>query len=144
LTYLFERGQIVNDRTFRIQNVLEIGGVKWTEPKKIFMLRWDGIYQLYAEIGKKTGENIMPEESLRFYLENGNFFIKKHKVRFNDIGVRQSLIFDHEKCKNLGLFVERDTNNSEKESGIVAANSVKIIENADGNKIEISEEEIPF
>jgi hypothetical protein len=79
---------------------------KWSPFKKLLYLKWDGIYQLYAEQAVKVRQaEILPENSLKYYMEHCTAFVgKKRSVRF-DNRVTSAMVFDYDKLGiNLELF----------------------------------------
>jgi hypothetical protein len=121
LNYLFERGYIAEKKNFRIMMLKKMDKREFAQPKQIFLLRWEGMFHAYAEIARKTGENPMMEESLKYYLETSLGYICAHKVRFEGIGVKSAMAFDYAACEALGLNLTRTDNGAEESDGLEEA-----------------------
>lgn len=92
LETLVEKELIKEKVNFRVEPLAEIeinvGANKATKKiipiQNVLLLKWTGIYQLYAEYSKRSGINILPESTLLHYIETSKPFIgRKKSVRFN-------------------------------------------------------------
>lgn len=121
LSAMLERGLIKDGYNFKIKKTLALsGGVRFETATNVLFLRWEGIYQSYAEMGRKTGENVMPEESIKFYLERSDAFIDRRKSRFSGVGSVWCSAFRYAECEALGLSLLRNDSegNADEEDGI--------------------------
>jgi len=59
-------------------------------------LKFSSIYKLYAEHARRTGQNVLPNTTLKYYLENSSYWIgKEESSRFT------LEYFDTEKKENI-------------------------------------------
>lgn len=92
LETLVDRHMIQMSTNFKIVHVNEIwtGGsnskrISLEPSENVLLLKWSGIYQLYAEYSNRAGVKPLPESTLLHYLESSGYFVcKKKNVRFRD------------------------------------------------------------
>ncbi len=103
---LFERGEILEGIDFRIETITELntnkGLMKLPEPTMVLFMRMAKVYTSYATLGKTSGQSILPEATLKYYLGTSVEFIStKEKVRFKT-QVSNAYVFDYKKL-NINL-----------------------------------------
>lgn len=86
--YLFEEGKIFDTADFKIKAVEKIESSTMSRifphPKRILYLNKNRIFQLYEISERQRGQNPLPSDSLRIYLQNAeNYFGVVHSVSFN-------------------------------------------------------------
>ncbi|MCX6232717.1 MAG: DNA primase [Bacteroidetes bacterium] len=154
LETLVEKDLIKERINFRIEPLSDITinvGANRVDKKivptqNVLLLKWTGIYQLYAEYSNRSGINILPESTLLHYIETSKPFIgRKKSVRF-DKDTNQALCL---KYKDLGINLVRYSGNTvnEKDDDIKPDYSSNFDE--DGNKViapvlKKVEDELPF
>lgn len=92
VSYLLQNGEIFNEADYRIDyvNKFKSNVVKhdiiFQRPRPILMMRKNRIFMLYKKFAKQVGDNALPTESLKFYLENSKEYMGvKNSVRFKNI-----------------------------------------------------------
>jgi DNA primase catalytic core len=88
--YLNDNGEIFNESDYRIEKVMEIKTDTverhFQKPKKILLINKNRIFMLYKKTSSQVGNTSLPEDSLRVYLENADYYLGKKKgVRFKTI-----------------------------------------------------------
>jgi DNA primase catalytic core len=76
---LFDENILVDRWTFKIDTEKELklitGAKLLEEPTEILKLKFSSIYKLYAEHARRTGQNVLPNTTLKYYLENSNYWV---------------------------------------------------------------------
>nr|DAY94238.1 MAG TPA: DNA primase, catalytic core [Caudoviricetes sp.] len=131
VSFLQQEGEIFIDGDYKIKYLrgikTNIANPEWINERPVLMLRKTRIFMLYKKYGKMVGDTILPEGSLRYYLENSKEFLgMKNSERFKDIrkgvetmkevntevgvelkkasNVEQAMCFDYEMIKeNYGI-----------------------------------------
>lgn len=90
VAYLQQEGEIFIDGDYRIDYVRElktnIASIKYLDEKPILKLRRSRIFMLYKKFGRMVGDTVLPEGSLKYYLENSKEYLgTMNSVRFKDI-----------------------------------------------------------
>lgn len=104
--------------------------------KKLLFLRWDGIYNHFAESAARARGEIMSDKSLLHYLEHSKAYMGKAKsVRFKN-SVNQAWVFDYDL-----LGVKLDSNEEE-----ITQNPTSNLPNISQSSLQFNdtETEIPF
>ena len=72
----------------------------WTEPRKILYLQKTRIFMLYKLNAHRNGETSLPEESLRYYLENSKEYLGEQRMTYHVVKKgNQVLDFEHRDAK---------------------------------------------
>jgi len=92
VSYLFQDGEIYTNADFRIDYMAKIKTDKikeeviFSQARQILRILPNRIFMLYKKFGKQIGDNILPTESLKYYLMNNNAYLgKMPSVRFKCI-----------------------------------------------------------
>lgn len=103
--FLNSEGEIYEDADFRIRTVSRfhssiINETEWAEPHKILYLQKTRIFMLYKLNAHRNGETSLPEESLRYYLENSKEYLGEQRMTYHVVKKgNQILDFDHRDAK---------------------------------------------
>ena len=103
--FLNSEGEINEDADFKIKAVSRfrstlVSETVWTEPRKILYLQKTRIYMLYKLNAHRNGETSLPEESLRYYLENSKEYLGEQRMTYHVIKKgNQVLDFEHRDAK---------------------------------------------
>lgn len=103
--FLNSEGEIYEDADFRIRSVSRfhssiINETEWAEPHKILYLQKTRIFMLYKLNAHRNGETSLPEESLRYYLENSKEYLGEQRMTYHVVKKgNQVLDFDHRDAK---------------------------------------------
>ena len=99
--FLNSEGEINEDADFKIKAVSRfrstlVSETVWTEPRKILYLQKTRIFMLYKLNAHRNGETSLPEESLRYYLENSKEYLGEQRMTYHVIKKgNQVLDFEH-------------------------------------------------
>jgi hypothetical protein len=144
--YLLQEGEIYSEGDFRIDYLMKFKSsmtkvdMEWVKNKPILMMRKNRIFMLYKKFSRQVGDNALPTESLKFYLENSREYMgMKNAVRFKNIvkgvemtkvipisgsqptvvkttTVDQAMCFDYDLLRaNYGVNLELDNSGSSEE-----------------------------
>ena len=103
--FLNSEGEIYEDADFRIRAVSRfhsstISETVWPEPHRILYLQKTRIFMLYKLNAHRNGETSLPEESLRYYLENSKEYLGEQRMTYHVIKKgNQVLDFEHRDAK---------------------------------------------
>ena len=103
--FLNSEGEIYEDADFRIRTVSRfhssiINETEWAEPHKILYLQKTRIFMLYKLNAHRNGEISLPEELLRYYLENSKEYLGEQRMTYHVVKKgNQILDFDHRDAK---------------------------------------------
>lgn len=103
--FLNSEGEINEDADFKIKAVSRfrstlVSETVWTEPRKILYLQKTRIFMLYKLNAHRNGETSLPEESLRYYLENSKEYLGEQRMTYHVIKKgNQVLDFEHRDAK---------------------------------------------
>ncbi len=103
--FLNSEGEIYEDADFRIRAVSRfhsstISETEWPEPHRILYLQKTRIFMLYKLNAHRNGETSLPEESLRYYLENSKEYLGEQRMTYHVIKKgNQVLDFEHRDAK---------------------------------------------
>ncbi len=103
--FLNSEGEINEDADFKIKAVSRfrstlVNETVWTEPRKILYLQKTRIFMLYKLNAHRNGETSLPEESLRYYLENSKEYLGEQRMTYHVIKKgNQVLDFEHRDAK---------------------------------------------
>ena len=98
--FLNSEGEINEDADFKIKAVSRfhstlVSETEWAEPRKILYLQKTRIFMLYKLNAHRNGETSLPEESLRYYLENSKEYLGEQRMTYHVIK-KGSQILDFE------------------------------------------------
>lgn len=90
VAYLQQEGEIFIDSDYRIDHLMELktnkAKLQFLDEVPVLMIRRNRIFMLYKKFGRMVGDTVLPEGSLRYYLENSKEYLgMKNSVRFKDI-----------------------------------------------------------
>lgn len=91
VSYLQQDGEIFLESDFRIDYLSSIKTNKvkdlaFKTPRPILRMQTDRIFMLYKKFAKQVGDNALPTESLKFYIENSKEYLGvQNSVRFKNI-----------------------------------------------------------
>lgn len=103
--FLNSEGEINEDADFKIKAVSRfrstlVSETVWTEPRKILDLQKTRIFMLYKLNAHRNGETSLPEESLRYYLENSKEYLGEQRMTYHVVKKgNQVLDFEHRDAK---------------------------------------------
>ena len=103
--FLNSEGEINEDADFKIKAVSRfrstlVSETVWTEPRKILYLQKTRIFMLYKLNAHRNGETSLPEESLRYYLENSKEYLGEQRMTYHVVKKgNQVLDFEHRDAK---------------------------------------------
>ena len=96
VSYLRGTGDLAYEGDYRVEYVSELNTrdreiCHFEQPKRVLYLKIKQTAQLYTLHGHRTGEPLLPKNSLEYYLENSPAYLGKKIVRYKDIiqGVQQ-------------------------------------------------------
>lgn len=96
VSYLRGTGNLAYEGDYRVEYVSELNTrdrelCRFEQPKRVLYLKIKQTAQLYTLHGHRTGEPLLPKNSLEYYLENSPAYLGKKIVRYKDIiqGVQQ-------------------------------------------------------
>lgn len=93
--YLVGDGELVEDCDFKIQYKRHfkssVVNVEWQETHSILFIQKSKVFMLYKMKERSAGDNVIPEESLKYYLEQSRAFLGEKNMRYfvSIKGVRQ-------------------------------------------------------
>ena len=103
--FLNSEGEINEDADFKIKAVSRfrstlVSETVWTEPRKILYLQKTRIFMLYKLNAHRNGETSLPEEPLRYYLENSKEYLGEQRMTYHVVKKgNQVLDFEHRDAK---------------------------------------------
>ena len=85
--FLVSEGEIVEDGDYRIKYERQLKtstvNVNWSESKPVLYIQKSRIFMLYKKHGKAVGDTLLPEGSLKYYLEHCKEYLgEKASVKF--------------------------------------------------------------
>lgn len=88
IQYLDADGLIHESADYKIKTVTEFktdsSSYDWSEPTNVLIVQHSRIIPLYRKAGRAMGENILPSDSIDYYLKNDNRFIgRKNSESFH-------------------------------------------------------------
>lgn len=85
--FLASDGEIIEDGDFRIQYVRRFQSslvdTDWKDTRPVLYIQKSRIFMLYKKFGKAVGDNLLPEGSLKYYLENSRAFLGEKVTRYH-------------------------------------------------------------
>jgi len=85
--YLMSEGEIIEGGDFRIEYVrhlkTNIANVNWNETRPVLYIQKTRLFMLYKKNGKAVGDTLLPEGSLKYYLEHCREYLgEKQGIRY--------------------------------------------------------------
>ena len=99
--FLNSEGEIGEGADFKIRCVTRfhsstIKGTEWAEPHKILYLQKTRIFMLYKLNAHRNGETSLPEESLKYYLENSKEYLGEQRMTYQVVKKGNPILdFEH-------------------------------------------------
>jgi DNA primase len=86
--FLVSEGEIIEDGDFKIRVLARFHSdrfkdIHWNEPRKVLYLQKTRIFMLYKQNCHKIGDKILPEETLKYYLENSKCFLGEQRMTYH-------------------------------------------------------------
>ena len=103
--FLNSEGEIGEGADFKIRSVTRfhsstVKGTEWAAPHKILYLQKTRIFMLYKLNAHRNGETSLPEESLKYYLENSKEYLGEQRMTYHVVKKgNQVLDFEHRDAK---------------------------------------------
>ncbi|QUB71718.1 DNA primase [Prevotella multiformis] len=103
--FLNSEGEIGEGADFKIRSVTRfhsstVKGTEWAAPHKILYLQKTRIFMLYKLNAHRNGETSLPEESLKYYLENNKGYLGEQRMTYHVVKKgNQVLNFEHRDAK---------------------------------------------
>ena len=87
MQFLVSDGEVIEDGDYRIEYVRQLKtnliNVNWSESKAVLYIQKSRIFMLYKKYGKAVGDTLLPEGSLKYYLEHCREYLgEKNSVRY--------------------------------------------------------------
>ncbi|MCH3982446.1 MAG: CHC2 zinc finger domain-containing protein [Prevotella sp.] len=95
MQYLVSEGDLLEDGDFKIKYIRQFKSdkmdVDWKDTRPVLFLQKSRIFMLYKKNERSAGDDTIPEESLKYYIEKSREFLGTKNVRFKKYlkGVRQ-------------------------------------------------------
>lgn len=87
MQYLIAQGDVIEGGDFRIKYVTFFKSDKistqYQYAHPILYLQKSRVFKLYRQSGKSMGDTVIPEESLKYYLEHSKAFLGEKNVRYD-------------------------------------------------------------
>lgn len=85
--FLVSDGELIEGGDYRIQYVRRFKtsavNVNWNETHPVLYIQKSRLFMLYKKHGKAVGDTVLPEGSLKYYLENSKSYLGEKPCRFN-------------------------------------------------------------
>lgn len=88
IQYLVSDGELIEGGDFRIvytrkfkSNIIK--GIDWMESRPVLHIQKTRIFMLYKKHGKAVGDTLLPEGSLKYYLENSRAYLGEKLMRYD-------------------------------------------------------------
>lgn len=111
--YLVAQGEIIESGDYRIKYLQffksdRIQGIHWQEKHPVLFLQKSRVFFLYKHNGKNVGDVVIPEESLKYYLEHSKAFLGEKLVRYR-IFNKGVIVYDKDKPNGKNGYMEAET-----------------------------------
>ena len=88
MQYLVAQGDVIEGGDFRIKYLSnfksdKVSGTQYPVAHPILFLQKSRVFKLYRQSGRNMGDNVLPEESLKYYLEHSKAFLGEKNVRYD-------------------------------------------------------------
>ena len=85
--FLVSEGEVMESSDYRIEYVRRLktnfADVDWSETRPVLYIQKSRIFMLYKKHGKSVGDTLLPEGSLKFYLEHSREYLgEKSGIRY--------------------------------------------------------------
>lgn len=85
--YLMSEGEIIEGGDFRIEYVrrlkTNVANLNWSETRPVLYIQKTRLFMLYKKNGKAVGDTLLPEGSLKYYLEHCREYLgEKQGIRY--------------------------------------------------------------
>lgn len=85
--FLVSDGELIEGGDYRIQYCRQfkssIMTANWSDTHPVLYIQKSRIFMLYKKFGKTVGDSVLPESSLKYYLEKSKSYLGEKPVRFN-------------------------------------------------------------
>lgn len=92
LAYLQAQGEIFEEADYRIESRTTLpatkggAGYRWERPRRVIFINKSRVFALYQRAAALTGKTALPEDSLKIYLTNADYFCGEgYSTRFKQI-----------------------------------------------------------
>ena len=97
MQYLIAQGDVIEGGDFRIKYLTffksdKVNGMQFPAAHPVLFLQKSRVFKLYRQSGKNMGDTVIPEESLKYYLEHSKAFLGEKNVRY-DVYSKGSLVY---------------------------------------------------
>lgn len=110
--YLVSEGEIIEGGDFRIQYVRRfqssVTKSDWLESRPVLYIQKTRIFMLYKKHGKAVGDTLLPEGSLKYYLENSKAYLGEKSARYY-VYYKGVIQFEKEKKNSDGSLMKQST-----------------------------------
>ena len=111
--YLIAQGEIIESGDYRIKYLQffksdRIQGIHWQEKHPVLFLQKTRIFMLYKHNGKNVGDVVIPEESLKYYLEHSKAFLGEKLVHYRLFN-KGIVVYDKDKPNGKNGYMEAET-----------------------------------
>lgn len=87
LQYLIDQGDVIDGSDFRIKYQVffksDTASIQYSMAHPILYLKKSRVFKLYRQSGKNMGDNVIPEESLKYYLEHSKAYLGEKHVKYD-------------------------------------------------------------
>lgn len=108
--FLVSEGEIIEGGDFRIQYVRHFQSSvctsEWTESRPVLYIQKTRIFMLYKKHGKAVGDTLLPEGSLKYYLENSKAYLGEKTARYF-VYYKGIIQYDKERKNSDGSFMKQ-------------------------------------
>ena len=85
--YLVSEGEIIDGGDYKIEYVRNfkssICTLQWLESRPVLLIQKTRVFMLYKKYGKAVGDTLLPEGSLKYYLENSKAYLGEKTARYD-------------------------------------------------------------
>jgi len=111
--YLVAQGDIIEGGDYRIKYMRffkaeKRAAMEWQQERPVLFLQKTRIFMLYKHNGKNVGDIVIPEESLKYYLEHSKAYLGEKRMRYK-VYNKGSLVYDRSRPMGNGGFHEAET-----------------------------------
>lgn len=87
IQYLVSEGELVDECDYNIKSVRKfnsstVKNAEWQENKNVLFLQKSRVFMLYKMRERSAGDNVIPEESQKYYLEQSRAFLGEKNARY--------------------------------------------------------------
>ena len=85
--YLVSEGEIIDGGDYKIEYVRNLKSSictqQWLESRPVLLIQKTRVFMLYKKYGKDVGDTLLPEGSLKYYLENSKAYLGEKTARYD-------------------------------------------------------------